>query len=52
MYLQTGRQIDDEHPEDETLDTVMTEKGYITITPLLTTRTNLAVYESLKNLKM
>ena len=51
MFLQTGKQIDDEHPEDETLDTVMTEKGYITITPLLTTRTNLTAFETLKNIK-
>ena len=51
MYLQTGKQIDDVCPHDETLDTVMTEKGYITLTPLLTTRTNLAVFESLKELR-
>lgn len=52
MYLQTGSQIDDVCPEDETLDTVMTEKGYITLTPLLTTRTNLAVFEALQELNV
>jgi broad specificity polyphosphatase/5'/3'-nucleotidase SurE len=52
MYLQTGTKIDDVCPHDETLDTVMTEKGYITLTPLLTTRTNLAVFEELKQLNM
>ena len=48
MYLQTGCLIPDVSPDDETLDTVMTEKGYITLTPMLTTRTNLSVFEDLK----
>ena len=50
MFEQRGHKIEDEEPEDMTRDTVATEAGYITITPLLTTRTNMDVFEKLKNL--
>ena len=50
MFEQRGHKIEDEEPKDMTRDTVATEAGYITITPLLTTRTNMDVFEKLKNL--
>ena len=50
IFEQRGHKIDDVCPEDMTRDTVATEAGYTTITPLLTTRTNLEVFEKFKNI--
>ena len=50
IFEQRGHKIDDVCPNDLTRDTVATEAGYTTITPLLTTRTNLEVFEKFKNL--
>ena len=50
IFEQRGHKIDDVCPDDMTRDTVATETGYTTITPLLTTRTNLEVFEKFKNL--
>ena len=50
IFEQRGHKIDDVCPSDMTRDTVATEAGYTTITPLLTTRTNLEVFEKFKNL--
>lgn len=50
MYEQVGHKIDDIFPEDMTRDTVATEAGYTTITPLVTTRTDMAVFERFKSL--
>ena len=50
IFEQRGHKIDDVCPDDMTRDTVATEAGYTTITPLLTSRTNMAVFEKLKNL--
>ena len=50
MFEQRGHKIDDEMPNDMTRDTVATEAGYISITPLMTTRTNTEVFEKFKNL--
>ena len=40
MYIQTGERIEDELPNDLTRDTVATENGYVSITPLTLNRTN------------
>ncbi len=45
MYLQVGDLIPDEHPEDMDRDTVALHAGYITVTPLLETRTNMHLVE-------
>ncbi len=45
MYRQVGELIPDEHPEDMDRDTVALHNGYITVTPLLETRTNMQVFE-------
>lgn len=50
IFEQRGHKIEDVCPEDMSRDTVATEAGYITITPLMTTRTNMKVFEKLKNL--
>ena len=50
IFEQRGHKIDDVCPNDMTRDTVATEAGFTTITPLLTTRTNLEVFEKFKNL--
>ena len=50
IFEQRGHKIDDVCPLDMTRDTVATEAGYATITPLLTTRTNMEVFEKFKNL--
>lgn len=47
MYMQMGHKLPDVCPEDMTRDTVATEAGYVTITPLLSTRTNMEVFEKL-----
>ena len=43
MYIQVGHQIDDVSPDDIKRDTVAIHKGYISVTPLLPTRTNMSV---------
>jgi 5'-nucleotidase len=50
MFEQVGHKIEDVCPDDMTRDTVATEAGYTTITPLMTTRTNLELFEKFKNL--
>lgn len=50
FYLQEGDQIPDVCPDDFNRDTVTMEAGYISVTPLLTTRTNMAAFENLKKL--
>lgn len=49
MYMQMGGKIPDVAPEDMTRDTVATEAGYITVTPLLCTRTNIDVFNKLNS---
>ena len=44
MYLQNGDPIPDEFPEDMDRDTVALNSGYISVTPLLTTRTNMEIF--------
>ncbi len=48
MYLQEGDQIPDAHPDDMDRDTVALEAGYISVTPLLTTRTDMAAFKKCK----
>ena len=43
MYLQVGSRIEDVCPDDIKRDTVAIHKGYISVTPLLHLRTNMAV---------
>ena len=50
IFEQQGHKIEDVCPQDMTRDTVATEAGYTTITPLLTTRTNMEVFEKFKSL--
>ena len=50
MYIQTGEKIPDENEGDLKFDTVATESGYITLTPLTLSRMNEAAYENLKAL--
>ena len=50
MYLQVGCRIDDVCPDDIKRDTVAIHNGYISVTPLLHTRTNMGVLESHKNI--
>ena len=45
MYKQEGEEIPDEYPEDMDRDTVAVHAGYITVTPLMATRTNMQVFE-------
>ena len=44
MYEQVGERIDDVCPDDIARDTVAIHKGYISVTPLLATRTNMEVF--------
>ena len=48
MYLQVGEQIADECPDDMDRDTVAVHAGYISVTPLMATRTNMQVFEKHK----
>ncbi len=48
MYLQIGDLIPDERPDDLNRDTVALHEGYITVTPLLETRTNMQIFEKYK----
>ncbi len=45
MYRQVGDLIPDEHPEDLDRDTVALHNDYLTVTPLLETRTDMRVFE-------
>ena len=45
MYIQVGHRIDDVCPDDIKRDTVAIHKGYISVTPLLSSRTNMEVFE-------
>ncbi len=49
MYLQTGEPIPDLFPDDMHRDTVAMDNGYISITPLMATRTDVAAFEKHKN---
>ena len=49
MYLQTGDKIPDEDPTDLSRDTVATENGYISITPLTLSRLNNDAFALLKS---
>lgn len=50
MFIQTGKKIPDEHEGDLRFDTVATEAGYITITPVTLSRMNESAYEALRAL--
>lgn len=45
MYLQVGCKIEDVCPDDIKRDTVAIHKGYISVTPLLATRTNVELFK-------
>ena len=47
LYMQSGHKLEDCCPEDAYRDTVATESGYISITPLCGSRTNLQLFEKL-----
>lgn len=47
-YIQAGEPIADEYPNDLDRDTVALHAGYITITPLMPTRTNMRVFEKFR----
>lgn len=51
MYIQQGHQIPDVNPHDQTLDTVSVESGYISVTPLMATRTNMDLFRKLNGIK-
>ena len=44
MYIQVGDIVPDEFPDDLDRDTVALHKGYITVTPLMASRTNMDVF--------
>ena len=44
MYVQVGHKIDDVCPDDIKRDTVAIHKGYISVTPLLSLRTNMELF--------
>ncbi len=48
MFRQDGEIIPDESPNDLNRDTVAIHAGYISITPLIATRTEMAVFEKFK----
>ena len=50
MYAQRGRYIDDPDGENTEIDAVAMQKGMISVTPMQFTRTNMAVFEELKDL--
>ena len=50
MYMQMGGKIPDICPDDLSRDTVALESGYVSITPLSTTRTDITVFEKFKGL--
>jgi 5'-nucleotidase len=48
MYRQVGEQVFDAEPNDLNRDTVAIHAGYISVTPLMASRTNMEVYEKYK----
>ena len=48
LYLQDGVPLQDEHPDDVNRDTVAIHKGFISISPLIQTRTCINAYQKLK----
>ncbi len=50
MYRQVGEMIPDEHPDDLDRDTVALHNGYITVTPLMESRTNMAIFEKFRTI--
>ena len=48
MYVQAGAPIPDVCPDDLDRDTIAIESGYISITPLLCTRTNMEIFNKYK----
>ena len=44
MYAQIGEVAPDEYPDDLNRDTVALHRGYITVTPLMASRTNMEVF--------
>ncbi len=50
MYVQIGAPVPDEYPDDMDRDTVAILHGYITVTPLLATRTNMEVFHKFKTI--
>ena len=48
IYVQVGAQIPDTHPDDLDRDTVAIHSGYISVTPLLATRTDMETYNRFK----
>lgn len=46
LYLQDGEPLQDECPDDLNRDTVALHKGYITVTPLIETRTCMDVFRA------
>ena len=49
MYRQVGEQVFDAEPNDINRDTVAIHAGYISITPLMASRTEMSVYEKHAN---
>lgn len=49
IYLQVGEPVPDEYPDDMDRDTVAILHGYITVTPLLATRTNMETFHKFKS---
>lgn len=50
IYVQVGAQIPDTHPDDLDRDTVAIHSGYISVTPLLATRTDMEIYNRFKEI--
>ena len=48
MYVQVGSRIEDVCPDDLKRDTVAIHKGYISVTPLLSSRTNMDLFNEAK----
>lgn len=48
LYMQAGEPIPDECPDDLDRDTVAVHAGYIAITPLIATRTNMEVFRKFR----
>ena len=49
FYLQDGEPLEDEFPNDYNRDTVAIHKGFISVTPLMQTRTCMKAYDKLKS---
>ena len=48
-YQQVGHKIEDVHPDDIDRDTVAIHTGYISVTPLLPTRTDMKAFEAFRD---